>query len=44
MSLDQNFELFFNMDLEILCLCLFKSVERLFERYDKLSLMVKQLG
>jgi len=39
---DQNFVLFFNMDLEILCLFLFKSSEELFERRQKLFVMVSQ--
>jgi len=39
---DQNFVLFLNMDLEILFLLLFKSSEGLFERPEKLFLMVNQ--
>ena len=36
---DQNFVLILNMDLEILCLFLFKSSEKLFERLENLLLM-----
>jgi hypothetical protein len=39
---DQNFTFFLNMDLEILCLFLFKSSEKLFERPEKLFLMSNQ--
>jgi hypothetical protein len=37
----QNFVLFPNMSLDMLCLFLFKSSERFFEKPEKLSLIVK---
>ena len=37
---DQNFVLFLNMDLEMLCLFLLKSSEKLFKRLEKLLFMM----